>query len=501
MNLSADRLFWIEEGEPSGPLACALAEADLAVHAVGPAAALETWRASMRDAGAIPAIVVFGARVESRLNLARAVHLMTPNAHLVFRVEHDDADAFRQAMARSPMIGAHWSVASGSPAALVAQLRAVVRSTRQRLAGRASLDRINAQRSVAAESGDVPRGLVVTNHYVASILENAEDAILAIERDDTIATWNQGAARLFRTEPSAALGRSVDLLVERDAAALLDLVQTARAGTPVRNHEMACRRSDGTTFHATVTLAPVRDEVGRIQSVSLILRDDTARRRHEAEILDLNAKLARRLHEVHQANAELAATMATLERTQQDLLRVNRSLERQATTDPLTGLKNRIVFQNSLQEMIHVAERQRTPLSLLLIDVDHFKRVNDTLGHLEGDRALQSVASAITAHVREQDIVARFGGEEFAVLLPNTALADAVVVAEHLRSGCCGVFDLAPALTISIGAAALMPGEAEASLIGRADAALYTSKAEGRDRVTAAEVVAQAPATVARERA
>lgn len=500
MNLTADRLFLIDDGEATAPLRSALSEEGLVVHAVGAAAALEAWRASVSSEGGTPAVVVIGARVENRLALTRAVHLLAPRAHVVFLVELDDADAFRQAMARAPLLGAHWTVAAGAPASVVAQLRAVVRSTRQRLAFRASLDRINEQRRVVPAPGDVPRGLVVTNHHLASILEHAEDAILAIERDDTIATWNAGAARLFEREPGAALGRAVGSLVDRDhAAALLALVHTAREGTSVRNHEMTCRRSDGTEFHASATLAPVRDEVGRIQSVSLMLRDVTARRRYEAEIKALNAELGQRLRDVHQVNAELASTLATLEGAQQDLLRVNRRLEWQATTDPLTGLKNRIVFQNSLLEMIHVAERQRRPLSVLLIDVDHFKRVNDTFGHLEGDRALRAVAEALTGRVREQDIVARFGGEEFAVLLPDTVMEDALFVAEELRSACCGAFERSPELTVSIGVATYVRGETEAALIGRADAALYASKEQGRNRVTAAGPVARG-ATAGHER-
>jgi diguanylate cyclase (GGDEF)-like protein/PAS domain S-box-containing protein len=480
----------------------AWAAAGVAVHPVAPARALETWRASVHGDGAAPAVLVLGAGVGNRLTLARALHQRAPGAHLVFLVEPDGADAFRQAMTRTPMIGAHWTVAAGGPQALAVELGSVVGSTRQRLGFRASLDRINAQRRAGSEPEGVPRGLIVTNHYLASILEHAEDAILAIERDDTIATWNVGAAALFLIEAGAALGRSVGLLADpADASTLLALVHGAREGTTARNRELTCRRSDGTTFRASLTIAPVRDEAGRTQSVSLMLRDVTARRRHEAEIEALNAELAERLREVHRANAELASTLAALERTQRDLLDVNRTLERQATTDALTGLKNRIVFQNSLLEMIHLAERQRIPLSVLLVDVDHFKRVNDTWGHQQGDRALQAVARALMDHVREQDIVARFGGEEFAVLLPHTDLEAALLVAEHLRSGCAGVFDLQPTLTVSIGVAAYEPGEAEAALIRRADAALYASKAQGRDRVTAAERSVREPAAGRSERA
>ncbi len=498
MNLTTDHLLWIDDGEPPGPpptVASALARTGSTAQTLQASSVLDAWRCWAASDGPAPAVVVFSERVEHKLPLARGVHQLAPLAHLVFFVPSEDTEAFGQAMTRAPMIGMHWTVLSAPAEAHVADLETAVRTTRQRLAFRAALDRINERMQAAPEPRDVPRGLIVSNHYLVSILEHAEDAIVAIERDDTIATWNRGAARLFETEPSEALGRTVGLLVgHAHAEALIALVHTAREGTTVRNHEMMCRRRDGTTFFASVTVAPVRDEEGRVQSVSLMLRDVTARRRHAAEIEALNTELERRLRDLHEANAELASALTRLEHAQEDLLRLNRTLERQATTDPLTGLKNRIVFQNSLLELIPIAERQGAPLSVLLIDVDHFKRVNDTWGHQQGDRALQDVALVLTAHVREQDIVARFGGEEFAVLLPNTDLADALLVAEHLRSGCQGAFDLEPALTISIGVAAYVPGESEAALIGRADGALYVSKAEGRNRVTAAQAE---PTTVA----
>lgn len=115
-----------------------------------------------------------------------------------------------------------------------------------------------------------------------------------------------------------------------------------------------------------------------------------------------------------------------------------------------------------------MAERQGTPLTVLLLDVDHFKRVNDTCGHQEGDRVLQAIAVALIVRVRDQDIVARFGGEEFAVLLPNTDLAAATAVAEQLRLGCHGVVDVEPDLSVSVGVASSHAGDTEATLIGHA---------------------------------
>jgi diguanylate cyclase (GGDEF)-like protein/PAS domain S-box-containing protein len=449
-----------------------------------------TWSATGE---APPVVVVLEETVQQPWPLARALHRAAPWAHLVFLAPKASVEAQRTAAARLPLIGSRWTVADSRAEGFAAELEEALRTARLRLEYQAALARMNVQlRDVAG--GAVGRDTVVTNHYLASILEHAEDAILAIDDDGTISSWNRSADRLFGLEQAAALGREVGFLVDGQEEVLAELVAAARAGSPVRNRALIGRRGDGSTFHAEMTLAPVFDEEGCIVSVSVIARDVTERKRQEAEIAALNAALAGRVRDLHRANAELEAALEQLETTQQELLRLNATLERQATTDALTGLKNRIVFQNSIVEMIAVAERQGSALSLLLVDIDHFKRVNDTRGHQEGDRVLQAVARALGAQVREQDIVARFGGEEFAVLLPGTDVGAALLVAEHLRFACRHAARIEPCLTVSIGVAGYARGDSEVTLIGRADAALYAAKAQGRDRVVAAPEPAPDPA-------
>jgi diguanylate cyclase (GGDEF)-like protein len=169
----------------------------------------------------------------------------------------------------------------------------------------------------------------------------------------------------------------------------------------------------------------------------------------------------------------------------------NRLLAAQATTDGLTGLANRRCFDEELDREWKRHARSATPLSLLLIDIDHFKKYNDSLGHLAGDECLRAVAESIRASVcRPGDLVARYGGEEFAAILPETdrdgALAIAAKVGERLRLK--GLPHAAPGagpfVTLSIGCATMVPsGDAE-QLIERADLALYEAKAAGRDRVS-----------------
>jgi diguanylate cyclase (GGDEF)-like protein/PAS domain S-box-containing protein len=159
-------------------------------------------------------------------------------------------------------------------------------------------------------------------------------------------------------------------------------------------------------------------------------------------------------------------------------------LTAQATTDGLTGLANHATFHTGLIEAVALAERHGRPLSLAIIDLDHFKTVNDTLGHRAGDAALQTVAAILRVHARRTDTVARIGGEELAWLLPETPLPEAAVAAERLRAAIASAPVAAPlGLTASIGLTAIAADDTADAMFARADRALYRAKDLGRDRV------------------
>jgi diguanylate cyclase (GGDEF)-like protein len=168
-------------------------------------------------------------------------------------------------------------------------------------------------------------------------------------------------------------------------------------------------------------------------------------------------------------------------------------LEELATTDPLTGLKNRRRFDAAMNDEWRRAMRQRTALSLLMIDADHFKAYNDTFGHQAGDQVLVGIAICISDSVkRAGDCVARYGGEEFAVLLPGTNAADALTVAETIRMKVLGWCDDSVQSTVSVGIASTVPsaGADWPQLVHAADKALYAAKAAGRNRCVLAETPA-----------
>ncbi len=167
---------------------------------------------------------------------------------------------------------------------------------------------------------------------------------------------------------------------------------------------------------------------------------------------------------------------------------------RSAHTDPLTGACNRGAFDMALHREVSLARRQGTPLSLAVIDLDHFKKINDRYGHSTGDEVLRAVAEIIRNNKRDSDVLFRYGGEEFVLLLANTNLAGAKLVADRIRRAVAEFSsDTLPTVTISTGIAALAPGEEQASLFNRADAALYEAKREGRNRVAFARATPDAP--------
>jgi diguanylate cyclase (GGDEF)-like protein len=160
-----------------------------------------------------------------------------------------------------------------------------------------------------------------------------------------------------------------------------------------------------------------------------------------------------------------------------------------ATTDSLTGILNRGEGIRRFEQEISRSRRKQLPLSIILIDIDNFKKFNDNLGHQVGDRVIRMVAALLTATLRNYDIICRYGGEEFLVVLPATELPKAIETAERLRTL---VAEMTPAaggreaainLTISLGVSSLQPGDSLDGLVYRADNALYIAKEEGRNQV------------------
>ena len=157
-------------------------------------------------------------------------------------------------------------------------------------------------------------------------------------------------------------------------------------------------------------------------------------------------------------------------------------------TDALTGVPNRRSFQDRLVDEFRRAQRYDDPLALVLLDIDHFKTINDTFGHPEGDVVLREVAGRLRHCVRETDFIARYGGEEFALLLPKTMLGGALTVAERVRSDLAGLAFHDQRVTASLGIS-IYPNQAITSadaLVRTADDALYTAKREGRNKVALA---------------
>lgn len=165
-----------------------------------------------------------------------------------------------------------------------------------------------------------------------------------------------------------------------------------------------------------------------------------------------------------------------------------------ATTDSLTGIANRRAFSAVLAKELERARRYGVPLALVMYDLDHFKHVNDTHGHDVGDEVLQAVTGLVRENIRAHDVLARWGGEEFMLLMPQTDAPAAGRAAEKLRLAIAAhVFDKVGKLTVSFGVAAFEPRDDQASLLKRADDALYRAKAQGRNRVEvlAGEAVAK----------
>jgi diguanylate cyclase (GGDEF)-like protein/PAS domain S-box-containing protein len=279
------------------------------------------------------------------------------------------------------------------------------------------------------------------------IVEHASDAIITLRTDGVVLTANSATGALFGYSSGEMAGKPLaDLFPPDQNEADLDrMIEAGGAGVPWHG-ELAARRKQGGIFPTHVSSSVLRDRRGRIRCIIVIARDITERR----QFLD--------------------------------------RLKHLSVTDNLTGLYNHRFFHDRLQYEFIRARRYGNSLGCIMIDVDFFKSVNDTYGHLTGDEVLRGLAEMIGQAVRTVDIVARYGGEEFAVLLPNTDIEGARRCAEHIWETI-GTTDIPTRqgklrLTVSAGLAALSPDvDDEEELCRRADNALLAAKRRGRNNV------------------
>lgn len=243
----------------------------------------------------------------------------------------------------------------------------------------------------------------------------------------------------------------------------------------------------GVRFYAG---APLRAADGAALGTVCVLdrrpRHLTAEMRAALEAL---SRQAARLMELHRVSAALRHHLQERDWYEQQLLHYQSELElqnadlaEQSATDPLTGLANRRAFARTLDDAIAVARSTGTPLAVALIDIDHFKSINDTLGHAEGDRVLQALGAQLRDAVAARGRVARYGGEEFVRLLPGCTPDAAAALCEQLRVEVAAMA-IGVRITVSTGVASLAPDDDAAALLARADAALYAAKHGGRNRV------------------
>lgn len=257
-------------------------------------------------------------------------------------------------------------------------------------------------------------------------------------------------------DASADLGKSVETVMT-----ILD-----EAGAGAERYGEALANVDGALLGD--------EDSGQVRQIVSDLLSETKRMAQQNQ--KVNARL-------QQSNEEIA-----------ELQRHVREARREAMSDPLTGVQNRRAFDAQLSSGITDAQSEGTPVSLLMLDIDHFKSFNDTHGHQLGDQVLRLVARCLVDCTKGRDTAARYGGEEFAIILPETDITGARAVADQIRETVAGkdivrksTGESLGGVTLSGGAAQYIEGETPEQLIERADAALYAAKESGRNRIESAE--------------
>jgi diguanylate cyclase (GGDEF)-like protein/PAS domain S-box-containing protein len=292
--------------------------------------------------------------------------------------------------------------------------------------------------------------------FFRSLLDNFYDGVYFVDPDRRITYWNTGAQRISGYTVEDAVGtycydellRHVDASGTRLCHGLCPVAATLADGK-TREAEVFLHHKLGYRVPVLVRVAPITGADGTIKGAIEVFSDNSAK-------------------------------MAALQRVQE--------LERTAYEDQLTGLANRMLTEITLRTRIEELSRYGWPFGVLFIDVDQFKAVNDTCGHAVGDACLEAIANTLRSGARSFDLVGRWGGEEFVVVLANTDAARLESVAERFRvlvqESVVTAGDAEHVVTVSIGGTQALAGDTVDTLVARADALMYRSKQAGRNRVT-----------------
>ncbi len=286
----------------------------------------------------------------------------------------------------------------------------------------------------------------------SEIVAQAEDAVVIIDSSHRIVLFNSGAEVMFGFTAKETVGERLDMLMPERFQLQHDvMVDEFGAGSletktmSRRNRQIYGRRKDGNEFVANAQIIRLGDKTTRYYAA--LFRDVSQNKRTEEELLRL------------------------------------------AATDPLTGAYNRREFTQMAEREALRSHRYHHPLSMMMMDLDHFKRLNDTYGHTAGDKVLQRFTTLCSNTLRNVDIFGRWGGEEFVALLPETDIEGASIIAERLRKiiseNVLSFNDHKITFTASIGVVQYKDGEVNVDApLGRADSAVYDAKKAGRNRIS-----------------
>lgn len=301
--------------------------------------------------------------------------------------------------------------------------------------------------------------LPLESQFHKSLVDNLYDGVYFVDTERQITYWNKGAERITGYPADKIIGRfcndnTLDHVTEdghhlcTEGCPLLATIQDSEP----REAEVYLRHAKGYRVPVLVRTSPIFDEEHKVIGAVEVFSNNQSL-----------FKMKRRMNE----------------------------LEQSVFRDTLTGIGNRKLLEIKINTALHEFHHHQIPFGLLFLDIDHFKAVNDTYGHQEGDRVLQNTARNLTEHLRNTDICGRWGGEEFLAVLYNVNLKTLALIAEKLRAmianSSIALGETRVSVTVSMGAALVRDKDTMATLVERADQLMYQSKQGGRNRVTVDE--------------